>query len=238
MTFSGSSGIERRTGIERTLAIGELILNRFFGGDPAVWRDRRRNKNNSIRRLAERDDCPFCRSALNEAVGVYVAVRTLPTIRTLVNVSASHVAAVLQLAPAEREQLLERAEREAWSVRELRNNVVAMRRKNGERRGRPPSPPEARVIGVLRTGVRLLEEAVQQVSSVEDLSNDARLELNSLATELSALSGRVSALAVQREAAGTRPRSELVLKNVTPSRSPRKAQARPQEEASTPKVMP
>src|SRR5215207_1161276 len=66
--------IDRRTGIERTLAIGELVLNRFFGGDPTTWRDRRRNKNNSIRRLAERDDCPFCRSALNEAVGVYVAV--------------------------------------------------------------------------------------------------------------------------------------------------------------------
>ena len=30
--------IDRCAGIERTLAIGELILNRFFGGDPAAWR--------------------------------------------------------------------------------------------------------------------------------------------------------------------------------------------------------
>src|SRR4051812_9325298 len=64
--------IERRTGIERTIAIGELILNLFFRGNPADWRDRRRNKNNSVRRLADRVDCPFSKSALHEAVGVYV----------------------------------------------------------------------------------------------------------------------------------------------------------------------
>src|SRR6185369_13472063 len=69
--------IERKAGIERILAIGELILLRFFGGDASIWRDRRRNKNNSIRRLAQRPDCPYCKSALTEAVAVYVAVRDL-----------------------------------------------------------------------------------------------------------------------------------------------------------------
>ena len=94
--------IDRRTGVDRVLAIGELILNRFFGGDPRTWRDRRRNKNNSIRRLASRADCPFCRSALNEAVGVYVAVVALPCVRTFGHISASHVASVLGLPPSER----------------------------------------------------------------------------------------------------------------------------------------
>ena len=31
--------IDRRSGIERTLAIGELIITRFFGGNPGAWRD-------------------------------------------------------------------------------------------------------------------------------------------------------------------------------------------------------
>jgi hypothetical protein len=64
--------IERRTGLERTLAIGSLVLETFFGGDECLWRNRRRNKNNSIRRLASHPDCPFCKSALNDAIGVYV----------------------------------------------------------------------------------------------------------------------------------------------------------------------
>jgi hypothetical protein len=59
--------IDRRSGIERTLAMGELILNQFFGRDVVGRRDRRRNKNNSIRRLANRHGCPFSKSALNEA---------------------------------------------------------------------------------------------------------------------------------------------------------------------------
>ena len=60
--------IERRSGIERTLAVGELILGQFFGGDASLWRDRRRNKSNSIRRLADRQGCPFSKSALNEVL--------------------------------------------------------------------------------------------------------------------------------------------------------------------------
>lgn len=51
--------IQRQTGIERTLAVGELVLVQFFGGNADEWRNRRRNKNNSIRRLADRKDAHF-----------------------------------------------------------------------------------------------------------------------------------------------------------------------------------
>src|SRR5215203_3888366 len=107
--------IERRSGIQRTLAIGELVLSKFFGGDPELWRDRRRNKNNSIRRLADRADCPLCRSALNEAVAIYVAVLELPCVRTFGHVGASHVASVLTLPIGQRRDMLESAERERLS---------------------------------------------------------------------------------------------------------------------------
>ena len=102
--------LERRGGIERTLAIGELILTQFFAGNSVAWRDRRRNKNNSIRRLATRKDCPFSRSALNEAVAVHVVSLSLPCVRTFGHIGASHVVAVLRLAEGERELMLVRAE--------------------------------------------------------------------------------------------------------------------------------
>jgi hypothetical protein len=151
--------IERRSGIDRTLAIGELILMRFFAGNPAAWRDRRRNKNNSIRRLAGRADCPFCKSALNEAVAVYVAVAELPRVRTFGHISASHVASVLKLGTDRRSVILERAEQEQWSVRELRQRVVAERREHGERRGRPSMDVEGRSIARLRRLVHELDAA-------------------------------------------------------------------------------
>src|SRR5438477_4145536 len=58
--------IDRKAGLERALAIGELVLRRFFGGSSEIWRARRKNKNNSIRRIAEHPDCPLSRTALNE----------------------------------------------------------------------------------------------------------------------------------------------------------------------------
>lgn len=63
----------RGNGIERLLAIGGPILNEFCHGDTAIRRERRRDENDSPRRLAERPDGPFCKSTLNEAVAVYVA---------------------------------------------------------------------------------------------------------------------------------------------------------------------
>jgi hypothetical protein len=187
--------IDRRTGIERTLAIGELILSQFFGGDPAVWRDRRRNKNNSIRRLAEREDCPFCRSALNEAVGVYVAVVGLPCVRTFGHISASHVASVLRLPQTERQEVLQEAERGQWSVRELRQRVVVRRRADGERRGRPARRNDLRSLAILRQRLNQIDEAIAEIESADALSGDLRAALGRLVGELERHRTRVLALA-------------------------------------------
>jgi hypothetical protein len=187
--------IDRRTGIERTLAIGELILKQFFAGDPAVWRDRRRNKNNSIRRLAEREDCPFCRSALNEAVGVYVAVVGLPCVRTFGHISASHVASVLRLPLPEREEVLQEAERGQWSVRELRQRVVTRRRQDGERRGRPARRNDQRSLTLLRQRLNQIDETIADIESADTISGELRSALGRLAGELERHRSRLLALA-------------------------------------------
>jgi hypothetical protein len=187
--------IDRRTGIERTLAIGELILNQFFGGDPVIWRDRRRNKNNSIRRLADRDDCPFCRSALNEAVGVYVAVVGLPCVRTFGHISASHVASVLTLPPTERQEVLQEAERGQWSVRELRHKVVTRRRAEGERRGRPTRHNAPRSLAIFRQRLNQIDQTIAELETADTTSAELRSALGCLAGELERHRSRVLALA-------------------------------------------
>jgi hypothetical protein len=100
----------------RTLDVGELVLTRFFARDTRAWRARSRNKNNSIRRLAEYRDCPFSRSVLNDAVAVYVASLALPCVRTLGHIAAAHVVAVLGLPALAREPLLHEASRDRLSV--------------------------------------------------------------------------------------------------------------------------
>ncbi|HWP09607.1 MAG TPA: hypothetical protein VNN72_27890 [Polyangiaceae bacterium] len=186
--------LQRRGGIERTLAIGELILNRFFGGDPAGWRDRRRNKNNSVRRLASRKDCPFSKSALNEAVAVYVASLTLPCVRTFGHIGASHVAAVLGLTEDDREPMLARAESGRMSVRELRRAIVQARRAEGERRGRPLLETPARALALVRTAVQAAREALGHIRQEAAVGFPLESELRKEFTDLEAILAEAMAL--------------------------------------------
>jgi hypothetical protein len=118
--------IDQLQGLERTLGIGELILSRFYAGEVAAWRERRRNKQNSIRRLATMKDCPYSKSALNDAVATFVMVAQLPAARTFKHVGASHLAAVLSLNVTRADELLTQAENERLSVRQLKQLVAAL----------------------------------------------------------------------------------------------------------------
>lgn len=188
--------IERRSGIDRTLAIGQIILNDFFSGDPASWRDRRKNKNNSVRRIAERADCPFCKSALNEAVAVYVAVLKLPRVRTFGHIGASHVSSVLKLDEGRQLELLEAADREQLSVRELRKIVIGLRRASGERRGRPALDPFARALEALEKELRALAVSITQLDELGVREPGARQRLENVASELIKLGGQLEGMAM------------------------------------------
>lgn len=135
--------VRRHSGIESALAVGALILQHFFENSEAVWRMRRRNKQHSIRRLAERPDCPLSKSALNNAVAVYVLCRELPSVQTFGHIGVSHLIAVLGLPSEEQLSWIERAEAERWSVRELIQRMRSARGNQRESRARSSEGTEA-----------------------------------------------------------------------------------------------
>jgi hypothetical protein len=198
--------INQRRGLERTLAVGELILREFFGGDPRAWREQSRKKANSIRKLALRPDCPFRKSTLNEAVGVYVAVVEQPNLRQASHVTASHIASVLRLTPDERERLLEAAEREHWSVRQLRAKVRAHGRSGAGESRLTWLDSGMRAVLLLQ---RSLEDAVAiagHMGELGPLSSHSRAELRELADEVLRLGTQLSHLATEpAEGARLRP---------------------------------
>jgi hypothetical protein len=165
--------ILRRSGLERTLAIGALVVDRFFGGSLSLWRERRNHKNNSIRRLALHPECPLSRSSLNQAVGVYSLASTIPSIRALSNLEASHLGVVLPLPTPEQEKWLTQANALHWSVRQLKEAIQHARRGKGERRGRPRSTASRRALSMSRV---LLERLATSVASLAELELDERGE--------------------------------------------------------------
>lgn len=199
-------GIMRQTGLSRTLAIGQLVLDRFFGGSMELWRDRRRNKNNSIRRLADCPTCPLSRSALNQAVGVFAALRNMPGAADLQHIGASHIAAVLTLPDSAREAWLLRANEQLWSVRRLSDEIRDERRVMGERRGRPSRPAIAKVLGRAHGAIDALEREARDL-----------IELDFAGPELVELANRLAGLeALLKERAGRRE-SVTVAKGSNPA---------------------
>jgi hypothetical protein len=184
--------IERSSGIEKTFAIGRLLLTQFFGSDPAIWRDRRRNKNNSIRRLAGRADCPLSKSALNDAVAVYVASRELDCVQTTGHITASHISVVLSLPPTEREDMLRSAENGRWSVRQLKTKVVASRRADGERRGRPAQSDPDKALGIMANALQRFRQALATLRQ-DSLTPAAHLTYEELTSETLALAAELEA---------------------------------------------
>jgi hypothetical protein len=200
------------TGLERYLAVGQLIFDRFFEGSVKVWQDRSRGKDHSLRRLARRPGCPMSRSALHQAVSVYVASWAMDNPRGYVHVGLSHVAAVLRASPADRQRLLGVAEKNLWSVRRLREEIARTAPMGGARRGRPPR------LLIDRAKVRLREctevlldvaDAIAGASMAHDDTHSGELRLliddvaraqEQLALALSGLSGRARPLAERSSA--------------------------------------
>ncbi len=110
-------------GIELMLRVGELILERLYGGNVVRWHARHR-KDTSFRKLQRHPDLPFRASTLSRAVSMYLLSRRRPDLLQMQNVSQSHLQEVLNLETGLQDYLLGRVEGERWSVQRLRTEVT------------------------------------------------------------------------------------------------------------------
>jgi hypothetical protein len=168
---------------DRILAIGKLIFISFFGGDEQAWHERR-NKDCSIRNLARRPDCPFGKSALTDAIGIYVLTSRHPELRRLERITPTHVGKALSLKPMMAVALLQTADQAGWTVRELAQESKRMRRAMGERRGRPVSRSDRRAERSGRRALRALERMRIELSSVTSVDSIAHQRLTSVCRAL------------------------------------------------------
>lgn len=186
-------GIVPLKGLDRTLAIGELILTRFYDGSVPAWRERKRNKLNSIRRLAARSDCPFSKSALNDAVAIFVMVAQIPSVRGLQHVGASHIVGVLALNTVQADEILAQAEAERWSVRALKQHVAALPRVT-EQDSQEGSEASASAAVILRKRFEQLVRAVDKASEAKGADAALKATTAWLADELDQLAVRLRTL--------------------------------------------
>lgn len=113
------------------------------------------------------------RSALHQAVSVYVASWSISEVERYVHIGFSHIAAVLRAVPADRQRLLGLAEKNLWSVRRLRQEIARMVQPGVARRGRPARLPVDHAKVRLRECMQVLLDVADSLAEVPALHEDA-----------------------------------------------------------------
>jgi hypothetical protein len=148
----------KATTFDFAMAVGKLVVDSCYGGDPKIWRDRGR-KDTSFRKLARHPDLAMSASALYNSVAIYELSQRLG-ISSWKRMSTSHLRLVLPLSPNDQERLLRLAENQSWPVTRLNEEVRRLRAPQvGGRGGR-------RRLSRVRTGVQSLERSLKTIGEL------------------------------------------------------------------------
>lgn len=152
------------------MSVGKLIIDTFYSGDLAAWRDRG-IKNVSFRRLAKHPDLPMSATALYRSTAIYEVCQRVGASEWR-HLSTSHVRLVLPLPGAQQVSLLRRAEADAWPVQRLREEIEALP-SSSRAVGRGGRPKRSALRKAVRTLQAFLEESTYLLGTatpVVDLS--------------------------------------------------------------------
>ena len=146
--------------------VGELVLNRFFGGDPANARSRRR-KHASFKELAKHPDLQLGATTLWYCVQVYEQIPQLGE-ELAERLSLAHHRLLTHIQDMEQRRVLAlRAADEGLTVRQL-NDEIALARGGAPRAGRPPELPATKTINRVKNAIAALNEVNQSTLGALD----------------------------------------------------------------------
>jgi len=146
--------------LDFALAVGQLIVTNFYGGDLDRWRARGGQPELPLRKLAKHPDLPMSFLALYRSVSIYEICARLG-IRSWKHISTSHIRLVLPLRTTDQVRLLELAEGHRWTVRRLDHEIGQLMQRDPEANTRPGG--RKRRPGLRKT-VRILEKLIANLA--------------------------------------------------------------------------
>ena len=171
----GINELSREATLRLAVDIGNLIVTEFYDGDMEQFRSRRQ-KDVSLRKLADHPELAMSRSSLHQAVAVFDLVERMGGVHACGHLGVSHVRAVLPLPEKEQRRLLRQAESYAWTVRKIEDKARLAKSKLDNRGGgRPRLPSFVKAINALRKFTEDDGPLLDELDRVEDLAPaDAR----------------------------------------------------------------
>lgn len=180
------NSIARGEGLVAALDLAECLLDAFFDGEPATWRDEG-GAHPGFRAFLREPDLEPSAATVWYALGVWEQYHALP--REIADgLSLAHHRALLPVRAPDRKLALARAAaRHGWSKRRLEREVRALSDEPG--RGRPRKPGFVRAAARVREG---LAEGIAAAPTPEEIRRhgvrETRRTLKALRDDLQALS--------------------------------------------------
>lgn len=151
-------------GLETARALGEYVLEHFFGGDEEAFHEKGR-QHASFAALARREDLHVSYSFLWHSVAIVRQLKLLPA-NVVEALPLSHHRALLPVKSEKAKvRLAEKAVKKGLSKRAFVEEVKGVRRKEigGEKRGRPADPAFVKAMKRVRKATELAQtEAVSK----------------------------------------------------------------------------
>ncbi len=146
-------GMQRDATLSLLIGIGKVIVDGFYGGDLEAVRSLTPAKDASLRKLADRfaqdGEIGLNAMGLSRAVSTY-EMDTRLHLEDRKELTASHVRAVIGLPPAQQAELLDEAEAEDLTVKQLEDRVREARPASGNPgAGRKPLPAVVKTMNAL-----------------------------------------------------------------------------------------
>jgi len=201
------SRLHRAHGLEFACAVGQLVVDRFYGGDMDAMRRRRRGCP-SLRRLAEHPALPMSASSLYRAIAIFGVVERVESSARWSHLGPSHVRAVLSLPHERQVALLEAAEAGAWTVERLAlavQEAKADRQRGAEGRHRGGRPPLPRFVKTIRALSKLADPDEALYGDLDRAAQLAREEREQLQAVLAKMKARCAELDRALSAASAGP---------------------------------
>lgn len=140
--------LARQGALDMAFRIGNLIVDRFYGGDLNLWR-RRGRKSVSLRALTRHPELPFSAAAIYRAVAIYELVERVGGVSAWKHLGPGHFRAVLALPEREQVRCLSVAEERALTVGQLEAQILTLKHWSS-RGGRPRLPRYVKTLRKLR----------------------------------------------------------------------------------------
>ena len=161
--------------LELAMKIGKLLIDKFYSGNFDAWR-KKGIKDNSFRKLSEREDLEISPAALYRSVSVYEMFERIGGVSTLKHLKASHYYAVLGLTDKQQKRLLKRAESQTWPVRKIESEAKKVRKKRGKG-GRKPIPQFVKSIHQIQKFVNQPQKMFDGINKADELKPEKIKEL-------------------------------------------------------------